>query len=226
MQKILAVIGAGRMGSAIAKQLPKETQKIIIDRDLSTAKMVASEVIGEYSSDLQDAKDADIVLLVLPAFAVQKTIEKLASMMKSNSVIVNLATAANIDKKYRKRREDLSFIDAKIIGNANGFKNWEPCIVVLKCDDLEIIAMLKKQFPGFYKVEQGNASLVETINTISSEEAIKAAISVKKKLEEKNIPEEWINVSIGTNCTWVMKSFIKGDLGHFGLNIVKRLESG
>jgi glycerol-3-phosphate dehydrogenase len=226
MRKIVAVIGAGRMGSAIAKQLPKETQKIIIDRDLSTAKMVASEVIGEYSSDIQDAKDADIVLLVLPAFAVQKAIETLASMMKSNSVIVNLATGANIDKKYSRRREDLSFIDAKIIGNANALKSGEPCIVVIRCDDLEIIAMLKKLFPGFYKVEQGDASLVETINTISAEGAIKTAISVKKELEEKNIPEEWITVSIGTVCTWTMKSFINGDLGHFALNIVKRLESG
>ena len=45
--------------------------------------------------------------------------------------------------------------------------------------------MLKKQFPSFYKVEQGNASLVETINTISTKEAIKAAISIKKELEEK-----------------------------------------
>jgi prephenate dehydrogenase len=110
MRNIVAVLGAGRMGSAIAKQLPKETQKIIIDRDLSTAKMVASEVIGEYNSDLQDAKDADLVLLVLPPLAVEETIEKLASMMKSNSVIVNLATSANIDEKYSKRREDFSLM--------------------------------------------------------------------------------------------------------------------
>ena len=226
MRNIVAVIGAGRMGSALAKQLPKETQKIIIDRDLSTAKMVASEVIGEYNSDLQDAKDADLVLLVLPPLAVEETIEKLASMMKSNSVIVNLATSANIDEKYSKRREDLSFIDAKIIGNADALKNGDPCIVVVKCDNPEIIAMLKKQFPSFYKVEQGNASLVETINTISTEEALKAAFSIKKELEEKNIPEDWKNVAIGTVCTWTIKSFLKGDLGPFGRNIVKRLESG
>jgi hypothetical protein len=86
--------------------------------------------------------------------------------------------------------------------------------------------MLKKQFPSFYKVEQGNASLVETINTISTEEALKAAFSIKKELEEKNIPEDWKNVAIGTVCTWTIKSFLKGDLGPFGRNIVKRLESG
>ena len=42
MQKIVAVIGAGRMGFSIAKQLPREARKIIIDTDLEKAKVLAT----------------------------------------------------------------------------------------------------------------------------------------------------------------------------------------
>jgi len=47
---------------------------------------------------------------------------------------------------------------------------------------------------------------------------------VRKKLVALNIPDEWIDVAIRTVCAGTMKSYTENDLGHFALELVKKLE--
>ncbi len=56
-----AVIGAGRMGSVIARQLPPSTRKIIIDTELEKARGLADAVGGIGSDTLKIAAEADLV---------------------------------------------------------------------------------------------------------------------------------------------------------------------
>ena len=65
---------------------------------------------------------------------------------------------------------------------------------------------------------------MEKINKIGSTEGIKAAVKVRKKLSELDVPEEWMHVAIRTVCAGTMKSFTENDLGHFALELVKRIE--
>ena len=60
MSICVAVVGAGRMGTVVAKQLPKRTQKIIIDIDLEKADQLAERVAGISSDSLESAGSADL----------------------------------------------------------------------------------------------------------------------------------------------------------------------
>ena len=103
--------------------------------------------------------------------------------------------------------------------------SWgEPGIVVVDCNDKRRFNFIKDQLPGFHKVVQGEASLVERINKIGSTEGIKAAVSVRKKLAALNVPDEWIDVAIRTVCAGTMRSYTENDLGHFALELVRKLE--
>ena len=64
------VVGAGRMGSVVARQLPGRTRKIVIDIDLEKAVLLAEQVEGIPSDSLDSAGDADLVAVVLPTPAV------------------------------------------------------------------------------------------------------------------------------------------------------------
>ena len=71
----------------------------------------------------------------------------------------------------------------------------------------------------------GDSDLVEKINSIALEEGIKAAVEVRKKLENLLIPEEWVTTAIRTCTTGGIKSYLEDDLGHFGEKVVEKLEN-
>jgi hypothetical protein len=228
MSIIVAVVGAGRMGSVVAGQLPGDTQKIIIDVDLDKARLLAEKVEGVPSDNLDAAGDADLIAVVLPTPAVNETVAALLKVAKKGAIILNMATSARIDPALIKRTTEIAIVDAKIIGHAKSISLGEPGIIVVRYDDAEKFQFIKKQLPGFYKVIQGESDLVAEINKLASTEGIKAAVALRKQLSKMDVPDdwpdEWIDVAIRPVCAGTMKSFTENDLGHFALELVKKLE--
>ncbi len=220
----MAVVGAGRMGSVVAEQLPDSTKKIIIDIDIDKARLLAEKVGGIPSDNLESAAEADVVAIVLPAPVVNETVIKILRVARKGTLVLNMATIAHIDPAVSKINKDVTILDAKIIGHAMSISKGEPGIIVVKCTDKSRFDLIRSQFRGFYKVVQGDADLVETINKIGSIEGLKAAVMVRKKLSQLKIEKEWIDVAVRTVCAGTMKSFVGNDLGHFALELAKKLE--
>lgn len=225
MSVCMAVVGAGRMGSVVARQIPEGTKKIIIDTDIDKAKQIAREVGGIPGDDLSAAGDADLIAVVLPAPAVEDTVTKLLGLVKKGAVILNMATAAQLPPEIHQINKDAYVVDAKVLGHAMSISKGEPGIIVVKCDDEALFTLIKSQLQGFHKVVMGDADLVPQINVIGSSEGIRTAVTVRKKLGKMNVPEEWISVAIRTVCAGTMKSYTENDLGHFALELAKKLEA-
>lgn len=225
MSICVAVVGAGRMGSVVARQLPGQTRKIIIDTDFDKAKKLAQEVNGSPGAGLDAAHDADLVAVVLPTPAVSETVTKLLGIVKDGAIILNMATSAQLAPEIHSINKKAAVIDAKVIGHAMSISKGEPGIIVVKCEDEAKFNLIKSQLQGFHKVVMGDADLVPVINVIGSTEGIRTAVNVRKKLEKMNIPEEWIKVVIQTVCAGTMKSYTENDLGHFALELAKKLEA-
>ena len=79
----MAVVGAGRMGSVIARRLPPDTKKIIVDTVPAKASELAETVGGSWSVSPEQAADADLIALVVPAAAVREILEKLQVLAKN-----------------------------------------------------------------------------------------------------------------------------------------------
>lgn len=220
----MAILGAGRMGSVVAERIPQATRKIIIDIDLEKARGLVERVGGKVSDTLQSAAEADLVAVVLPTPMVNETVNKLIDIVKKGAIILNMATTAHIEQAIFEKSRDVSIIDAKVLGHAMSITKGEPGIIVVNCDDEDKFKLIKNQFLGFHRVVQGDADLVEKINLVGSSEGIRAAVTVRKKLLGLNIPEEWINVAIRTVCAGTIRSFTENDLGHFALELVKKVE--
>lgn len=220
-----AIIGAGRMGTIVAKKMPKETKKLIIDTDYEKAKELAEKVGGIPSASMDAAKEADLIAVVLPAPIVNGVINKLTEVAKKDAVIINMATNAHVDPEIKEKNKDIIIADAKIIGHATSIGKGEPAIIVVNCYDDEKFSLIESQLKEFNKVMPGNSDLVEKINKIASTEGIKTAVKVKKELRKMDVnDEEWINVAIRTVCAGTMRSFTEDDLGHFAKELVQKLE--
>lgn len=221
----MAIVGAGRMGSVLARKIPAETKKIIIDTDLDKAVQLAKEVNGVDGSALDDAKEADLIAIVLPAPAVTETVIKLLGIVKDGAIILNMATSAKLPPEIHSINTKVKVYDAKIIGHAMSISKGEPGIIVVNCEDEDRFNLIKSQLQGFHKVVVGDSNLVPEINVIGSTEGIRTAVNVKMKLEKMNIPDEWISVVIRTVCAGTMKSYTENDLGHFALELAQKLEA-
>ena len=225
MSITVAVVGAGRMGSVIARRLPPDTKKIIVDTVPAKASELAETVGGSWSVSPEQAADADLIALVVPAAAVREILEKLQVLAKKGAVILNMATTVSIDPATAAKRPGITVVDAKIIGHAASMSRGEPGIVVVKTENAEDLSLIKQQMMGFADVVQGDADLVQAVNTIGSTEGIKAAVAVRKQLRAMGIPDAWIDVVIRSVCAGTMKAFTENDLGGFALELAKKLES-
>jgi hypothetical protein len=211
------------MGAVVARQLPGETRKIVIDTDLDTARGVADAVRGTASADLATAAEADLVAVVLPAPAVNATVQRLVGVLKTGAMVLNMATTATVDRSVAAKSRGVLVVDAKVIGHAASMARGAPGILVVKTEDPEVFGRVRQQYPGF-SVVQGDADLVSAVNTIGSTEGIRAAVNVRKQLRAKRVPEDWIAVAIRTVCAGTMISFAENDLGHFARELAQRLE--
>lgn len=218
------VVGAGRMGTIVANKLPDTTHKIIVDYEIDKAKDLADKVQGTYSNNYDILGNADIIALVLPTPVINKVLKQILDNVKPGAIILNMATTGHIDNALKTIRNDVDIIDAKIIGHAMSMSKGEPGALVIKCENEDKYNAIKEQFIYFGDVYQGDADLVEKIAVIGSTEGIRTAVTVRKKLEKMNIPKEWSDVVIRTVCAGTMKSYTENDLGHFAMELAKKLE--
>lgn len=221
----VAVIGAGRMGSIVAKQLPKEFDKIVIDSNQEKAKQLADNVGGLYSDDLKAASAADVIAVVLPASVITPTMIELSKIAKAGTIILNMATSAVVDQEIIANNPKLHFVEAKIIGHAISMGEGAPCFVVLNTKDEAIFKIVQQVLAGYEKVIQGDTNLVPVINEIGSREGIRAAVQVRKQLRQYQIPKEWEDIVIYTVCAGTMRSYVKNDLGHFAQALADKFEN-
>jgi 6-phosphogluconate dehydrogenase (decarboxylating) len=224
MAVTVAVIGAGRMGSIIAGQLPEGTKKIIVDQEVEKARLLAERVGGAPADSFEAVSDADLIALVIPAPAVNAAVEKLMDTAKAGALILNMATSAHVDPAVMAKNPAVSVIEAKIIGHAGAISEGNPGIVVAKTDDQTALNRIRDQLPAFRDVVRGDADLVPKINETATLEAIRLAVKLRKLLREMDIPENWITVATKTVCTGVLKAFADNDLGDFAREIVRQLE--
>ena len=220
----VAVVGAGRMGSFVAGQLPDDVEKIIIDTNEVTAKAVAEACGGTYFTEMSGVKDADVVAIVLPAGVIPKVIDALGSSAKEGAVIMNMATSGQIEDEVKAKYTHATFVNAKIIGHADSMKEGAPCYVVVGTEDQAVYEKVARVLPGYTKVVMGDSEIVPKINTIGSHVGIRAAIEVRKELQAYNIPKDWEDVLIYTVCAGTMRAYVDNNLGHFGAVLAEKLE--
>lgn len=224
MELTVAIVGSGRMGTFVGEQLPRDIKKICIDSDEAKAKQLAAAIGGTYGLAMEAAKDADVIAIILPAPVVNAMARELAAVAKDGAVIINMATNGKVDDDVKKLNPALSFVDAKIIGNAKVMAMGFPSYVVVNTEDQGVYEKISYILPGYTKVVMGDSDLVPRINTIGSEEGIRTAVNMRKRLKEFNIPKDWEDIVIYTVCAGTMLAYVDDDLGEFARNLADKLE--
>lgn len=221
----LILIGPGQLGTHLMHAAAGE--RLAIGEDAGQTQAFAEAQGCAWSLDLRDAADGDVIAAAVPAGATPAVLEAVAGCVKPGAVVLNFATACDIAPALRERRPDVHWLEAKMAGSAVGMAHGLQSAIVLGPEaDEALLAQVRAALPGLAdSFLPGDPSIVSAVNTLSTEAALRAAITVKKELAARGVPQTVIDAAVGCGLPGTAISFQRGTLGAFARNIVHKLEN-
>lgn len=219
----VAIIGTGRMGSFIARKVRSQYNIVLIDKDLRKCGLLAKEISAIATDDYSLLTLSDCIIMALPADTIPQVVPEMKSHLEQQ-VLINVST--NTEKTVFEPLKDLcKLVSAKIIGHAQYMATTgELPLIIIDSEDISTRNKVAKIFSQLGTVCFGDENLVKNINNIASEEGIKAALNIKKRLEEINVPPEYISFAIRNVACGTMSAFALGEGGPFAQKLIQKLK--
>lgn len=219
----VAIIGTGRMGSLIARKIHSQYNMILVDKDLRKCGLLAKEISGLATDDYSLLSLSDYIVIALPADIIPKTIAELKTISQ-HQILINIST--DTEKTVFEPLKGLcKLASAKIIGHAQHITaTGELPLILIDSEDIFTRNKTAKIFSHVGTVCFGDEKIVKKINNIASEEGIKAALSIKKRLEQINVPPEYISFAIRNVACGTMNAFALGKGGPFVQKLIQKLK--
>ncbi len=221
----LAIVGAGRIGSLLAKSIGKEHRLLIVSRNTDGARKLADKVRAVATSDLSLLSSAEVVFLTLPADAVLHTAKKLDLLLNDDAVIVNLATSVSFTDLKSVVKPTRQIVSATIVGSAPAILRGEKTAVILTPSTEQAQNRVMPILAGFACVSVGDEKMGAAINTIAAREIIRFYARLRKELEKLGVPEELIFIAIKNVSAGTLDALCAGDLGPFGRGILEQMQA-
>ena len=218
----IGMIGAGRMGRILAARMALEHEVVIYDADVSGAKKVADDLRLTGVASLAEM-NVDVVVLAVPDSAVESCIMKLRDVDKPWKVF-SVATNISREMLAAMAEEKVSCLNVKIIGHAGEMSRGQNPVVVIDEGAIDIVRGAQQIFASVGTVLVGNADQVKRINSVATEEALKAAVAIERELLLAGITDpEKLRGALSQVAPGVLRSYAEDDLGPFARGIVKAL---
>ena len=218
----VGVIGVGRMGRILAERISTDHEVVLFDADIQGAAVVA-ESLKLTSIDSLSALKVDAVVMAVPDNAVAPC---LLSLHESGKIFNVFSVATNISRETLAglNREGIRCLNVKIIGHAGEMGRGAKPVIVIDRGNSEMIRVAKQLFANVGHVVAEDADQVKLINSVATEEALKAAVSIEKALMAAGISDAvMIRGALSQVAPGVLKAYAEDDLGPFARKIVKAL---
>ncbi|TLS37550.1 hypothetical protein [Pseudalkalibacillus caeni] len=226
----IGMAGIGRLGTALMKQFDQvKIGTYVYHPDIKKAQNFSRQF--QHSNKLEaitDIEKLDIFLLVLPASKIEEFFDSLLeqNLLLSNILFVNLATSKQTSE-LRQKYPDLKLMGMKFMGHAQDllehgkglFITPERNNVGEKC--LGVVNLFNKIGDVCYDDE----AVVEKINRRATWYAIKASKELENSFTAEGIKPIYITKAMDSVLPEVIRSYSKGNLGHFGNQIALEMEN-
>lgn len=219
----IAVIGTGRMGGLISRKLSGSHDLILIDMNLRSCGELAKELGALGTREYSLIDKADFIITALSHLVMPQAVEELSKYIKPNQVVINVSTDNEMDT-FEPIKDKCILAYAKIIGHAKEIGLGELPAILVGSDNDEVKQKVAGIFSRMGVVCFGDEKTVKTVNKIASEEGVKAAFLLQQRLEELNIPKEYISFAIRNVASGVMNAYALGEAGPFVENIISKIK--
>ncbi|WP_102346235.1 NAD(P)-binding domain-containing protein [Bacillus sp. Marseille-P3661] len=212
------MVGIGRLGRALMSQWDKIDEEIGIfhpsDDKVKSFTAHFNKAVPICGKKLTDMKT---IILALPAAQVSKFIQQ---SHYSHVTYVNMATALNT-AQLQKEFPDIQIVSMKFVGHAQDlYVNGDGYFIT----ESYVPEHVKSLFSTIGLVKKGDPEIVNQINKWATYYGIKAAVELETHLKGKHFDDKLINRALSSITPEVIKSYQKGDLGHFAQTVAKEVK--
>lgn len=221
----VGVLGCGKMGSVVAKKLPDDVNKIIVDRNQEKLEALSKSIDCKYSTSIDILADADIVAVILPESEVNKNVESICEIAKDKAIILNMSTNGAVDDLIKQKYKSINIVETKIIGQSSMIEKFKaPSAIVIGSEDEDIVEKIKYIFKDFSYVESGDVEKVPLAVQTATRQAIITCMDLKEKLNDLDVDTSWQEALFKCVLNGTIGSFMDDTLGPFARKIVKEIE--
>ena len=221
----VGVLGCGKMGSVVAKKLPDDVNKIIVDRNQEKLEALSKSIHCKYSTSIDILADADIVAVILPESEVNKNVESICEIAKDKAIILNMSTNGAVDDLIKQKYKSINIVETKIIGQSSMIEKFKaPSAIVIGSEDEDIVEKIKYIFKDFSYVESGDVEKVPLAVQTATRQAIITCMDLKEKLNDLDVDTSWQEALFKCVLNGTIGSFMDDTLGPFARKIVKEIE--
>lgn len=221
----VGVLGCGKMGSVVAKKLPDDVNKIIVDRNQEKLEALSKSIDCKYSTSIDILADADIVAVILPESEVNKNVESICEIAKDKAIILNMSTNGAVDDLIKQKYKSINIVETKIIGQSSMIEKFKaPSAIVIGSEDEDIVEKIKYIFKDFSYVESGDVEKVPLAVQTATRQAIITCMDLKEKLNALDVDTSWQEALFKCVLNGTIGSFMDDTLGPFARKIVKEIE--
>ncbi|MCP3738342.1 NAD(P)-binding domain-containing protein [Rossellomorea sp. BNER] len=222
-QNRIGLVGIGKLGSAMMKHWCDQQIPIgVYHPNQSKAEQFIARYSNGYLIKKEDINELSVFILALPSDAVVPFISHLVSpqIPLKNTYLINMATALNTNEVCS-RFPDLSIVGMKFMGHSNDLYEHGNGLFITEHSLSDGILEL---FRVLGEVKKDNEEVVINVNKSATYQAVKAAIELEKEFATKNLPTEYKNRALTSLLPEVIRSYSKGNLGHFAIEIVNEIK--
>jgi pyrroline-5-carboxylate reductase len=207
-QLTVGILGAGRMGSAIAGRLPDSVRLLICDRDAKRAKDLARGLSAGTAGAEELFTRSDIILIIVPPEAAHELVRRYAGKAKPGALLINMATSVPTDR-LRKEAEgnNVKIIGVKIIGQAYGISKGYRAVFIVSPKARVEIGILKRLFRPIGRVVVSDEMLADKINAEATRFGLRLAIGLRDSLNKFCPDKEMVDVAIQTVAVGTIQDY-------------------
>ncbi len=216
------IIGTGRMGKILAQRLATQHEVFIYDADPAAAEATA-QALGLRAAASLTGEAADALVLAVPDAAVKPCIEMLLAQ-QTTAIVFSVATNISREILAEMAGASLRCLNVKIIGHAGEMGRGGQPVIVADNSAPHLAELACQLFAPAGTVLVAEADLVKTINSVATEEALKAAVAIEQALCAAGIDDPaMIAGALSVVAPGVIKAYAEDDLGPFARGIVSAL---
>lgn len=222
---VIGLVGMGRMGKALVRQLAGNFDLVIYDREISQMESVAEQYDIKTAASLEDMAALGTVILAVPDREVISCI-KLFNQQPQPLTVINIATNVNRQVLREIAAKHVKCTSAKIISQADEMMAGQRPVIIVDDYPPELVSATADIFSKVGDVIIGRADLVAQINRITAEKVLTAAVTIEEALRQQNINDtEIIKSAIGQVAVGTLKAYADSNLGPFAREIVRVVQA-
>jgi pyrroline-5-carboxylate reductase len=190
----VAVIGAGRLGRAIAPRLGAHSAIDLADVEPDRAQQFATQHGLRFRLMAQIADEADVIALCVPPDQVVAALQQLAAR-GVGGLCVNFATSVSTATLASDPRlAGLEVVGLKLVGQFSAVARGVPALLVTS--SVRYLAQLREVFGGLGPVMHGDEDLVVEVNRTATQYALRACADLYAELATRNVDRMAVDAAV------------------------------